>query len=411
MKKILIIAYHYPPVKISSAVQRTLKFSKYLLDEHWQATVISINPIAAIATSKEQINEIPPEVSVKRSFALDTARHLSFKGKYFSWLALPDRWVSWVPFGVLSGLKSIIFNKPDIIFSTYPMASAHLIALILNRITNIPWVADFRDSMTETNYPPDPQQRKVFKWLESKVIKHCSKAIFTTEGSLKMYAKRYPDKPDETWQLLPNGYDEENFIKAEQLVTKTSDASSITLIHSGVIYPSERDPIPFLSAISSLKQQNLLSSIKLKIILRATAHDNYIAPIIKQLDIEDIVFLEPAISYEKALLEMLESDGLIILQASNCNHQIPAKVYEYFRAGKPILALTDPLGDTAKLLKKENQPYVYPLDNEDAIRKGIMRYIDDIINKSEYKPNPADAYKYNRKSRTQELAKIINSII
>ena len=61
--------------------------------------------------------------------------------------------------------------------------------------------------------------------------------------------------------------------------------------------------------------------------------------------------MEPGVSFRNAVAEMLSADGLLIFQASNCNHQIPAKVYEYFRAKRPIFAMTDPKGDTASLLK------------------------------------------------------------
>ena len=132
---------------------------------------------------------------------------------------------------------------------------------------------------------------------------------------------------------------------------------------------------------------------------------------INNINIQDIVFLEPAISYEDALIEMLSSDGLIILQASNCNHQIPAKVYEYFRAGKAILALTDSTGDTAKLLRKENMPYIFPLDNKNAIEKGILQFYDDIINQRDIKPKIEDALKYSRQSRAIELSTIFNETI
>ena len=410
MKKILIVAYHYPPVKISSAVQRTLKFTQYLLNHNWLSTVITINPIAAISCSDEQMGEIPKKVLVKRAFALDTAKHLSYRGRYFQWLALPDRWVTWTPFAIISALKTIIFNKPDVIFSTYPMATAHLIGLILHKLTGIPWVADFRDSMTEEDYPTDPKQRKVFRWLEAKTIKHCSKAVFTTEGAVRMYKDRYPGKPEDTWHLLPNGYDESNFINAEQRLNFYKKNSQITLIHSGVIYPSERDPVPFLKAISLLKQEKLISASKHKIILRATGHDDYILPIIKELGIDDMVFLEPAISYEDALIEMLASDGLILLQASNCNHQIPAKIYEYFRSGKPILALTDKQGDTARLLSSEQVPYIYPLDDWHKIKTGLGHFISDIESGNAMRPDKNSAKKYNREARTNKLAEILNSL-
>ena len=90
-----------------------------------------------------------------RVFALDTQRHLSFRGRYPRALALPDRWVSWCLGAILSGYRTIRREKCDVILTTFPIASAVLIGWILHRLTGTPWVADFRDSMTEPDYPRD----------------------------------------------------------------------------------------------------------------------------------------------------------------------------------------------------------------------------------------------------------------
>ena len=176
MKNILMIAYHFPPVTVSSGIQRTLKFTRYLLDYGWKAQVLSVNPRAYIQVNDGQMGEIPKLVFVKRAFALDTSRHLSFKGRYLGWMALPDRWVSWCLGGSISGLLMIFKCKPKVIFSTYPIATAHLLGLILHRLTGILWVADFRDSMTEEDYPVNPRQRAMYLWIEQQAIKYCAKA-------------------------------------------------------------------------------------------------------------------------------------------------------------------------------------------------------------------------------------------
>jgi hypothetical protein len=77
MKNILMIAYHFPPIRVSSGIQRTLKFAQYLLDHDWKAQVLTVNPRVYERVSEDQIHEIPTEVIVKRAFALDTAKHLA----------------------------------------------------------------------------------------------------------------------------------------------------------------------------------------------------------------------------------------------------------------------------------------------------------------------------------------------
>ncbi len=414
-KNVLMIAYHFPPIRVSSGIQRTLKFAAYLLDHNWQAQVLSVAPRAYETVSNDQMQEIPDEIVVKRVFTLDTARHLSIAGHYLKWLALPDRWVSWCLTGTVGGLQLIAKYKPKIIFSTYPIASAHLLGLILHRLSGIPWVADFRDSMTEDHYPTDPTVHCIYRWIERQTIKHCSRAIFTTPSALKMYSERYPDIPQSHWTLIANAYDEENFIRAEHspalakaLAEKTAE---IILLHSGILYPSERDPTQFFAALNALKQTGKIRKGQFKVILRATGHDDRYDRIIQDHDLQDIVILAPNVAYETALTEMLTVDGLLVFQASNCNHQIPAKIYEYMRARRPILALTDPEGDTAKTLEEAGINAIAPLNNQQA----IMELLTTFINNSQSQPLNSIASdtviaENSRRSRAKQLAKVLDAL-
>lgn len=411
MKNILMIAYHFPPIRVSSGIQRTLKFAQYLLDHDWKAQVLTVNPRVYERVSEDQIHEIPTEVIVKRAFALDTAKHLAIKGRYVSWMALPDRWVSWCLGGVWSGLQLINDYRPKVIWSTYPIATAHLLGLILHRISGIPWVADFRDSMTEESYPTNRIQRKVYLWIERQTVKHCFKAVFTTPGAISMYAERYPDIPLSRWALVPNGYDEENFSNAEKseayAKALASKSDEIVLLHSGVLYPSERDPTHFFMALAELKRSGLIEPGRFKVILRATGHDSLHKQAIEQFGLEEIVLLEPNVAYETALAEMLVADGLLVFQAANCNHQIPAKIYEYLRAKRPILALTDPVGDTANVLREAGVSAIAPLDNQVAIVELMTDFVNRIKHYQTINISDDIIFEHSRQARTKFLAKLL----
>ena len=93
------------------------------------------------------------------------------------------------------------------------------------------------------------------------------------------------------------------------------------------------------------------------------------------LDIQDLVKLEPTVTYQDALSEMFAVDGLLLLQAANCNYQIPAKAYEYLRVQKPILALTPPDGDTGQLLANLGVAEIAPLDDTDEIKRALSTFI------------------------------------
>ena len=313
---------------------------------------------------------------------------------------------------VISGLWVVWVQKVDVIFSTYPIATSHLIGWALHKITGKPWIADFRDSMTEDSYPTEPKKRKIYQWIERETVKNCTKAIFTTPGALKMYSERYPQYSSDKWAVIENAFDEGNFEQAvavEETLLKPNGV--IRLLHSGVLYPSERDPRVFFDALSELKCAGLIARGTLNIILRATGHDDLFDPMIKERNIDDIVSLEPSVAYVDALQEMLNVDGLMIFQASNCNHQIPAKIYEYLRAEKPILALTDEQGDTANVLKKEEVGYILPLDDKEAIKRGLIEFIQQIKNNTASRSDKAVWKQHTRYARTEQLAKLLDDVV
>jgi hypothetical protein len=141
--------------------------------------------------------------------------------------------------------------------------------------------------------------------------------------------------------------------------------------------------------------------------LRATGHDeDYRAPL-RQLGIEEIVSLEPTIPHNDAVAEMLSVDGLLILQATNCNRQIPAKAYECLRAGRPIFAMTDPAGDTASLLKAEGIESIVPLDSKNDIANGLLKFLAKLGNGSDHVRPSVE--RHSRKARTRELAALLDS--
>ena len=224
-----------------------------------------------------------------------------------------------------------------------------------------------------------------------------------------MYADRFPQIPESQWTMIPNGYDEEDFAAAEQKIpARRSPGDPVVLVHSGVLYPSERDPMPFFKALSEMRSAGQISPSRLKVVLRATGHDDYYRTPLRDLGINDIVSLEPPISHSAAVTEMLEADGLLIFQATNCNRQIPAKVYECLRARRPVFAMTDPAGDTATFLKAEGIRSIVPLDSKENIGRGLIQFLALLANGSN--PVCPSVDRHSRKARTQELAALLNSV-
>ena len=399
-------------MNVSSGIQRTLRFAQYLPEFNWEPAVLTAHPRVYSGISQASLAEVPAHLQVRRAFALDAAKHLSVRGAYPRWLALPDRWVSWWLGAVPAGLALIWKLKPDIIWSTFPIATAHLIGYALHRLTGIPWVADFRDPMAEPGDPAKMRQHNALEWIEQKTLKHCERAVFAAPGALKLYTDRYPDMPQSRLALIENGYDESAFAAAEQQTGDLgrSGGGPLVLVHSGTIYPDARDPRLFFGALSELRKNGAIGPGSLRIVLRATGCDDYLRDLIRGHGLDGIVTVEPAVAYRAALAEMLAADGLLLFQAANCNYQVPAKLYEYLRARRPIVALTDPAGDTAAVLRDAGIDTIAPLDSQQAILQLLVRFLDLLKQKRAPVAREAKVAAASRRVRTMELARVLNGV-
>ena len=412
MRTALIVAFHFPPYGAGSGILRILKFCRYLPEFGWQPVVLTAHTRAYESINTRALRDIPSGTPVTRALALDTQRHLSIKGRYLQWMALPDRWSSWLPAAIIDGLRLIRKNHADVIISTYPISTAMLIGFLLHKLTRKPWVADFRDSMTEDEYPSDPRVRRVYRWIERKAVDHASLLVFTARSTLEMYRKRYPSLSQEKLHVISNGYDEEDF---QWLASRESAHSApsvpVRLLHLGVIYPSERDPRPFFRAISRLKKSGQITAGGVQINLRASGSEDLYAQILRELDLEDIVHLLPAIPYSEALSEAADSEALLLFQAANCDHQVPAKVYEYLRIGKPILALTTQSGDTGTLLKETGGATIVDLANEQEIVEALPAFLEAVRSGTHSSADLSRVQQYARRNQAQVLAQLISSRI
>lgn len=401
MKSVLMIAYHFPPIQGSSGVQRTLRFARYLPQFGWRPIILTAHPRAYASTTNDQDGDIPEEAVVIRAPAWDTSRHFAISGRYPGLLARPDRWLSWWLGAVPSAMKTIKTYQPSVLWSTYPIATAHLIGASVQARSGLPWIADFRDPMAQDDYPADPATWESFARIERKVARQARFATTTTPSAQALYRSRFPEVAN-AFELIENGYDEETF--AGKHAAAPLNPGFVTLLHSGIVYPSERDPRALIEALAILKQDHPDTFARLRLRFRAPVHDTLLDELATSAGVREAIELRPPIPYREALDEMLSADALLILQAANCNAQIPAKLYEYLRAGRPILALTDPAGDTAASCRAAGISAITPLDDANAI---AQRLIDFLIAPTDGTLPRADAVaSASRRGRTEQLVRL-----
>jgi hypothetical protein len=107
---------------------------------------------------------------------------------------------------------------------------------------------------------------------------------------------------------------------------------------------------------------------------------------------------------------MLNASGLILFQGSICNAQVPAKVYEYLRAGRPILPLTDPAGDTAEVLRQCGLDRVYRLESEDEVARGLEEFLRE-MRTGAFTSRDQQARRFSRAAQAATLATLLDTLV
>jgi len=406
-----MIAFHFPPAAMESGLLRTLGFTKHLPSLGWEPVILSAHARAypRVDTATEEM--IPQSCRVHRAFALDARRHMGILGKYPAFLAQPDRWVSWWPAAVLEGLRLIRKHSIRVIWSTYPIMTAHCIAYTLSRMTGLPWVADFRDPVVSTVSAKDQLTISIQKRWEQRVIFRAAHSVYTTSGALQTYAERYPQVYREGRMLvIPNGYDEADFTGLPEPMPYRP-GQPLRLLHSGILYPSGRNPVPFFTALAHLKASGALTSDDIRVTLRASGSETQYATDIDHLGLNDLVTLAPPLSYREALAEQADADALLLFQGTQYDRQIPAKLYEYLRIGLPIFALVGEQSDTAVVLRDAGGAEIVSLDDISMIKKRLLEFIRALRERRAPKANKNIVYKFSRHQGATLLAELFNQIV
>lgn len=420
-ERVLLVAFHFPPLGESSGLLRSFCFARDLLTHGWEVRVLTVNPRVHATVRQDLLERLPKEVDVEQVFALDAATDMSLFGRYPDWLALPDRWWSWALFAGLRGLWKWRQWRPKVVWSTYPIATAHLIGCFLSRVTGTPWVADFRDPMVEQNertgewVPRDARLRGARLWVEALCARHATALVFCTESARQICVERYGRAIEDKCFVIANGYDEESFRDIESAAAGSAPVQTparITLLHSGVIYDSpDRDPSAFFAALARLKQHPVVKAGGLCVRLRASGNDRKLGELARQSGCDDMVELVGSVPYHEALREMMAVDGLLIFQGYTSNPAIPAKLYEYLRTGRPIFAMAHAQGETARLVHREKAGVVVDLEDSAAIELALASFLGELRAGRARGADGATVRQHARAARAEELAGLLRRVV
>lgn len=370
-RRVLMITFQYPPSDTSSGGLRPLKFGKFLPEFGWESSVLTVPASAHESTDPALLKTIPPGVEVHRAYCFDAKAVLAVRGKYPAFIAVPDRYVSWIPFAVSAARRVIRAEGITAIYSTSPIPTAHLVARAVKRLTGIPWVADFRDPWVETEGSEvyGPFRQAIELWLERGVVRAADRVTVTTPELGAYLETRYGSIVGSKLRVVYNGYDEDDF---EGLTIGGGADETFTLVHTGLLDASYRNPIPLLRAVrSELDRGTLPAATRVRFLGGgAFASSPALKQAIAELRLEATVEIAGRVPYREALAALAGAAALVLLQGGDdTNMLIPAKAFEYLRIGRLILAATPVRSATARLAQQFSGTCVAdPADSGDLAR-------------------------------------------
>lgn len=412
-RNLLVVAFHYPPDNTSTGVLRTLKFTQYLLQDGWRSTVLSVPEALYRDTDPALASQIPPEITVRRTWAVDLKQTLSIGGSYPGFLTYPDRYWPWLLSAVRRGAQLLRTGGFRAIYSTYPVPTAHVIGWRLKKRFGLPWIADFRDPWLEDSMPT--LEKRLATVLERQVAVHADRVICNTPSMRRMFLERYPTLPPEKFVTITNGYDEPDFVG---LVPQRREKFQI--IYPGVIDGAPRNPAPLLAGVALALDRGWLRRDDLVINFLGCGsyghHDKFRADV-KRYGLEDVVEVQvPRIPYRQALEQLAGGDVLVALceplgdgpQVEAIRRwsslQVPVKVYEYLRLGRPILALVSGGAIPDLLSRTGGGDVVPPADAETIASKLRERYATRVPPRSGEARVNAEIARYSRSNLSRLLS-------
>ena len=398
-----MIALEFAPCR-SAGVQRTLRFSEYLAKFGWQPYVVTASENIYDRRDETQRISVDVAKNITRAQCVDAGKKYAIKGRYFQWMTLPDRYWPWYFDAVKQASKLIENERPAVIWSTYPVLTAHLIARKLQQKYNIPWVADFRDPL-QCRYDNSAQSYAwLKKWFEKRIIKNASKVIFTSERAANFYRDLYAEQPADKFITIENGFYTADISSERDCSSdnNSTNSSKFKLLYSGSLYANGRSPTSLFNALAVLKEKHLINRENFVLTFRPGNKESF-SKILTTLNIDDLVEFLPSFSFAEAVAEMKNSSATVLIQDKIFHRQIPGKIYDYIYAGKPILALTPKDSATGDLIKKIS--FGFTADNEQEIVSTLQYLIENKIDCGE------DVSQYSRQHKTEQLAQTFNSLI
>ncbi len=440
---VLIVSWWFPP-REGGGIYRPLNFSRYLLRHGYRVTVLtgSIGPHERVDPSllerlpeglrilrcpfwdpfrgydraKRWLSVLRPSRSNLPSSAADNGSgsrsdaamaEATWKDLLSESLALPDRWRSWVVPATMRAALGLAGDEPDLIFTTSPPHSMHLIGRKLKALFQCPWVVDFRDPWVGNPFR-DFRAAQLLprdEALEKKVIADADQIITNTPALEDLVRQRYPDL--EKVRTITNGFDPEQFRDAREVPAPDSGSGLLEVLHVGHLYGA-RSGRYLIRGLQKLKEldESIASRFRIRLVGAIDNEESYRAEV-RDRGVEDLLLCDGRVPHDRALELQRQAPALLILGVEQPGKevQVPGKLYEYFAAQKPVLTFSRPGGAIDRVLESARVPYeIGEPDDPDSIAQACWRFVQrqESGSLTQFDPDALRQFRYDELTRRLE---------
>jgi glycosyltransferase involved in cell wall biosynthesis len=427
VKKVLIITYYWPPSG-GGGVQRWLKFVKYLRNFGWEPIIYTPEDPHFELQDESLLSDVPEGLEViKRPIwepfslykaflgkkavqkqGIISASSNSFLTKLSIWLRgnyfIPDARVFWVrpSINYLSGY--LRKHSIDVMVTTGPPHSLHLIGLEVKKRTGINWLADFRDPWSRWDVLDQlkltKHSRNSHRKLEQHVLQNAD-LVLTVSNSLKESLSTLGAR---NIKVITNGYDFDIVQSADNIPDKFR-ISHVGLLNTG------RNPVLLWQVLAELAEEIQGFADDLEIYLSGTIENAVITSIESNSQLHDKYVNRGYQSHDEVTKVYQDSAILLLLinNTDNASWILPGKMYEYIAQGKPILALGKPESDASDVLTSVGFNPCLRYNNKQKIKAFVRRVYDDFKNGIIHIEGD-DVEKYHRRALTKSLAACLDQL-
>ncbi len=388
MKKVLVVANPYPPM-VSAGTTRVVRFLRHLPEHDWEPTVLAARATGPAAE--------PPGVRVVRA-PVPWPKQLLGGGKRSTrvnrWVAVPDPYFAWVGPAVLKGRELLRGERFDVLFSSSPRASVHLVAATLARMVGVPWLADYRDPWSTYQFRtyPTAAHKAAHARLEAWALHRAAAVTAVNRPIVDDLVARHPWLTGRA-HVLPNGFDR------SEKPAPVSLGAGFWLVHTGRLYGREQQVGAFLQALAALPPE-----VK---VLFVGVDESRVRPDADRLGLGDRVRVEPFVPLPVALGYQRAADALLLVNGRR-PESMSSKVFEYLQAGRPVFAIS-PAGSAARALFDEvgGGTCVLP---DDPMAAPLAAFVAAVRGGSAPVADPSALERYELGHLTSKLATLLDGL-